>query len=338
MYPLKFQAVYQKRLWGGNRLRELLEKPVPAEMRSDPIGESWELADLPAGTVKADSTGAAADGSLASLITNGPLAGKTLHDAVLDPALGLPRASAGHFPLMLKFLDAHQDLSVQVHPDRAYCETHPGAHLKSEAWYVLYAEPGARIYKGLKAGVTREQFRKALDAGEIEPLLCSVRVRQGDCHYLESGTVHALGKGIIVAEAQTASDTTFRLFDWNRLGADGNPRALHVEQALECIDFEGRRPATAMELLPSFTGLSRLVNCPHFLMDRLNLSSGQTMSLTENATRMWMVFQGQAVIHGDADHAVTVARGDTVLLPPTLEAVVTAIAPFGCLEVRVPGG
>ena len=138
----------------------------------------------------------------------------------------------------------------------------------------------------------------------------------------------------MVAEVQTASDTTFRVFDWNRLGHDGKPRALHVEQALECINFGPS--AAPMELDGSYTGVTRLIKSPYFSMDRINMPSGQSISLTEDATRIWMVFQGQAVIHAEEGNSVAITRGDTVLLPRTLQAVATSIAPFGYLEVRVP--
>ena len=164
MYPLKFQPVFQKRLWGGQKLRAVLGRPVPADRARETVGESWELADLPPGTVKADSAGGAADGSLSSVIANGPWAGKRLHEALgqADFKSQISDFKAGYFPLLIKYLDAAQDLSVQVHPDAAYAASHPGAALKSEAWYILQAEPGAKIYKGVKAGVTREQFARAL--------------------------------------------------------------------------------------------------------------------------------------------------------------------------------
>ncbi len=336
MYPMKFRPVFQKRIWGGDRIAKMLEKEIPPKLAGEPIGESWELADLPAGTVKGDSAGAAADGSLASVITNGPLADKTLRDAMLDPAFGLPRgADGGHFPLLVKFLDAQQDLSVQVHPDEAYCRKHPGAHLKSEAWYILYAEPGARIYKGLRPGVTRGIFSDAVANGRVEAVINAVPVKQGDCHYLESGTVHALGSGILAAEVQTPSDTTFRVFDWNRVGADGKPRALHIEEALECINFDAA-PAAPIKLLPNLPGVTRLCACPYFSMDRLNFRSGESVTLTENETRIWVVYSGRAVIHDGGEQQVTVTRGDTVLLPRTLEAAVAALSSFACLEVRLP--
>jgi mannose-6-phosphate isomerase len=331
MYPLKFKPVFQKRIWGGHRLRSLLHKPVPPDLEREPLGESWEIADLPPGTVKADSKGAAPDGSISSIVANGPFAGKNLHTLLPDLGLGALR----HFPLLVKFLDAQQDLSVQVHPDAAYCRTHPDAHLKCEAWYVLHAEPGARIYKGLKPGVTRAQFASALETGAVEPLLHAIRVRPGDCHYLQSGTVHALGAGILAAEVQTPSDTTFRVFDWNRLAPDGKPRALHVKEALDCIDLapsavapipQGDRAGTA----------TRLVSGDHFTLDRVELAPARQQP-TPPGLAIWIILEGQGVIAADGYPPTAFARGDTLLLPASMKnPALKTIAKCTWLEARVP--
>jgi mannose-6-phosphate isomerase len=336
MYPFKFQPVFQQRIWGGQRLRSVLGKAPGHEFDGQPVGESWELADLPAGTVKADSKGAAPDGSLSSRITNGPMARETLQGALRQwPAvMGGAALNRGHFPLLVKFLDAAQDLSVQVHPDAAYVKKHPEAHLKSEAWYILHAEPGARIYKGLRPGVTREQFRAALENGEVEPLLNAIKVRAGDCHYLQSGTVHALGAGILAAEVQTPSDTTFRVFDWNRLGPDGKPRALHVEEAMACIHFDAAAAAQPTAHAPG-SG-TRLVSCDYFTLDRVVLAQGQTLTLPAELA-VWIILEGQGVVTCDGYGPTAFARGDTILLPANMkDAAVRIIANCTWLEARIP--
>jgi mannose-6-phosphate isomerase len=335
MYPLKFKPVFQKRIWGGQRLRGVLGKALPAEFIGAAVGESWELADLPAGTVKADSTGAAADGSMASVITNGPLAGRSLHEVWCE-ILGTAgvKAAKAHFPLLIKFLDAGQDLSVQVHPDEAFCRDHAGAHLKSEAWYILHAEPGAKIYKGVKPGVTKEAFRAALATGQVAPLLNAIPVRAGDCHYLPSGTVHALGAGLLCAEVQTPSDTTFRVFDWNRSGADGKPRALHVEEALACICFG----PTAVESLTGTgeAGVRRVAQCEHFTIDRVERGRDVQKPIGSEMA-VWIVEKGQGVINVEGYSPTAFARGETLLLPPGMKgAVVKTVADAGWLEVKVP--
>jgi len=336
MYPLKFKPVFQKRLWGGQRLRAVLNRPLPQDLQRTPIGESWELADLPPGTVKADSAGAAPDGSLSSLIANGPLAGNSLHEVWLQfnqkSKMGGGENRKSFFPLLIKFLDAAQDLSVQVHPDEAYARTHPGAALKSEAWYILHADPGAKIYKGVKPGVTQGQFRAALAAGQVEPLLNAIPVRTGDCHYLPSGTVHALGAGLLVAEVQTPSDTTFRVFDWNRLTADGKPRTLHVEEALACIRF-GPTPDHPLTNTP---GATRLAQCEHFTIDRVELPHNTQRPIPKEMA-VWIILQGQGVITVEGHPPTAFARGDTLLLPPAMNAAqVKTIANAAWLEVKVP--
>jgi mannose-6-phosphate isomerase len=338
MYPLKFKPVFQKRLWGGQRLRSVLNKSLPPEMYGAAVGESWELADLPPGTVQADSKGAAADGSLASVITNGPLAGRSLHNVwcEINPkaAPGEAHDAKSYFPLLIKFLDAAQDLSVQVHPDEAYCRDHPGAHLKSEAWCILHADPGAKIYRGVKPGVTKEQFRAALTTGQVEPLLNAIKVQTGDCYYLPSGTVHALGAGLLCAEVQTPSDTTFRVFDWNRLGADGKPRALHVEQALACINFTP--PAEERLTNPGEPGVRRLAQCDYFTIDRVERARDVQRPIAPEMA-VWIVVQGQGVINVEGHPPTAFARGDTLLLPPGMNhALVKTVADAAWLEAKMP--
>ena len=229
LYPLQFEPIYKPKVWGGRAL-ESLGRALPGDT-SNRIGESWELADL-----SKSSASGGGGGQERSVIANGPLAGKTLHDVIQrygDRLLGRLRLNDdGGFPLLVKFLDAQQNLSVQVHPSVDYAQEHPDAHLKSEAWYIIDAQPGAVIYKGIRDGVTAEQFRQAIDAGQVEELMIPVPVKTGDCHYLPSGTCHALGAGILVAEVQTPSDTTFRVYDWGR-----TDRELHLEQAMQCIHF-----------------------------------------------------------------------------------------------------
>jgi mannose-6-phosphate isomerase len=308
---------------------------------------------LPAGTVKGDSVGAAADGSLSSVITNGPWKGKSLHDVLTetrnakretrndedgtDSIMGRVPLKNGRFPLLIKFLDAQTDLSVQVHPNEAYAAKDADAHLKSEAWYVLYAEPGAKIYKGVKPGVDAAAFRAALESGRVEPLLNAIPVRAGDCHYLRSGTVHALGAGILAAEVQTPSDTTFRVFDWNRLGPDGKPRALHVEQAMEVIDFAGLLTLERREVGHGTTGNMRLVSCDYFNINRTKLIGGQQQMLVDAEPIVLIATEGQGVITCDGTGPTAFTRGDTLLIPANIKnGLIKAIADCAWLEARLP--
>ncbi len=222
LYPLQFQPILRELIWGGRRLGTVLHKPIgPA---SD-YAESWEVSDYH---------------DQVSVVGEGPLAGTTLRELVrsrplelLGPAVG-PREQ---FPLLVKFIDANQDLSVQVHPDDEKGRRLAGDNGKTEAWVIVAAEPGSVIYAGLEHGVGADEFRRAIEAGRVEPLLHRFEARPGDSVLIEAGTVHAIGAGVLLAEIQQMSDATFRVFDWNRVGPDGKPRQLHIEQAMESIDF-----------------------------------------------------------------------------------------------------
>ena len=229
LYPILFEPIYKEKVWGGRSL-ERLGRALPGDSATL-VGESWEVADLASTSPSGGGGGAAR-----SRVAHGPLAGRALHELIRDhgPALlgGVALTEEGGFPLLVKYLDARQNLSIQVHPSRDYVARHAGAHLKSEAWYVVDAEPEAVIYKGVVAGTEPEDFAEAVRADSVGELMISVPALAGDCHYLPSGTCHALGAGVLVAEVQTPSDTTFRVYDWGR-----TDRELHIEAALECIDF-----------------------------------------------------------------------------------------------------
>src|SRR5512143_1300967 len=211
LYPLTFSPILKVRVWGGSRLASL-GKPVAGP---EPIGESWELVDLP------DDQ---------SVVDAGPLAGARLGQLVRERGaelLGPVPLDGGSFPTLVKTIDAAQTLSVQVHPD-AKTAARLGGRPKSEAWYILDAQPGALLYVGLRHGTTRDSYARAVAEGRVEELLVPLPVRRGDLVPVIPGTVHAIGAGVLLAEVQQPSDTTYRLYDWRRLGLDGKPRPLHV--------------------------------------------------------------------------------------------------------------
>jgi len=330
LYPLKFHPIYKAKVWGGRTLVKL-GRDLPTDQL---IGESWELADL--GRTSASGGGGGAE---RSIITNGSLAGQTIHDAMNryggDLMGHLPPNDFGEFPLLAKFLDANDNLSVQVHPSRQYAIENTDAYLKSEAWYVVDAEPGAVIYKGVKPGTTPEQFRQAIENNTVEDLIIPVPVRRGDVHYLPSGTCHALGKGILVAEVQTPSDTTFRVYDWGRQG-----RELHIDQALECIAF-GRadtspyEPHTVEEAAGRRT--EALVRCAYFAIDRVELSAGSQHELADAEPTVWMVLDGTGTIRCAAEPQTPIGMGQTLLLPAKMtDATVEIENDLTLLEVKFP--
>src|SRR3954471_1336484 len=186
LYPLKFRPRFFEKMWGGRKMQTMLGKDLPP---AQPIGEAWELFDFPPGVVENSP------GWLSSEVANGPLAGRTLHDLLGERKADLlgdvPLSGKdGQFPVLIKFLDAKDDLSVQVHPDEKYAAAHPEAHLKTEAWYIVQHDPGSKIYKGLCEGMTREGFAQAVKDGTIEQCIQTVEIKPGDCHFMPSGTVH----------------------------------------------------------------------------------------------------------------------------------------------------
>ncbi|MEO1583971.1 MAG: type I phosphomannose isomerase catalytic subunit [Planctomycetota bacterium] len=241
-YPLTFEPILMEKVWGGRRLASY-GKALPDGVR---IGESWELADL-----DASSLSGAGGGAQRSVIFNGPFAGRTLFEAEASWGERLfGRASPtpqGGFPLLVKLLDASENLSVQVHPPESEADGRD-SHAKHECWYVLAAEPGSVIYKGLKPGVTRAELRDAIEAGRVPEVLASVPAVPGEMHDVPSGTLHAIGAGVVIAEIQTPSDTTYRVYDWSAEHGR-TPREMHIEQALRCADFAPPPPVRSGEIL-----------------------------------------------------------------------------------------
>jgi mannose-6-phosphate isomerase len=337
LYPFKFRPRFVEKIWGGQKLETILGKTLPREKL---IGESWELYDFPPGVVEGSA------GWVSAEVSNGPLAGRTLHNLVEqfgaellgDVKLVSPH---GQFPILIKFLDAREDLSVQVHPDQDYANTHPDAHLKSEAWYIVQNDPGAKLYRGLKLGTTREQFKAAIDSGTVEQVIETRAVKEGQCYYLPSGTVHALGAGIFVAEVQTPSDTTFRAFDFNRIDpATGKPRKLHIEQALQCIDFSGRpeEKQVRSHVAGYFTTVSRLVTCPYFKLEKVRMTEGVEEPVPYDQPVVWIMLSGDAEVRvGSMSEPTHFTRGDTVLLPATMnKPIIKTLSDCQWLEVTFP--
>lgn len=338
LYPLKFRPKFFEKMWGGRKMQTLLAKDLPA---GKPIGESWELYDFPPGVV--EGTGG---GWLSSEVANGPLAGHTLHELMDTYAADLlgdvkPFGAHGQFPVLIKFLDARDDLSVQVHPDETYAATHPDAHLKTEAWYVVQNDTGAKLYKGLTAGVTRDGFARAVSEGTVERCIATLKPQAGDCVFMPSGTVHALGAGILAWEVQTPSDTTFRVFDFNRVDAStGKPRKLHVEQALACIDFSGnpdpKQPRSTVS--GAYTTVSRLVTSRYFKLDRVRMKAGVDQPLPYDQPVVWTMLEGEAHLRAEGmPEPVSLARGETVLLPARMKnPAIRTVNECTWLEVTFP--
>ncbi len=329
VHPLIFEPIYKPKLWGGRRIfTHFARPPVAAET----IGESWELADL-----EED----------ASRVAVGPARGRTLTELVQQwgPALiGGVGLFEGRFPLLIKFLDARESLSVQVHPTERVARRLGGSvRVKHEAWYILATEPGGVIYHGLEAGVDAAMFREAMLTGRVDGVLRKVPVKPGDCYYLPSGTCHALGAGVMVAEVQTPSDVTYRTYDWGRIEpTTGEPRQLHLGQAIECIDFEVPSPPPMQERSQvagaSTRAACRLVSCPSFIIDQVRAAEGTQPLIPCGSPVVWIVLEGRGLIDWNQGVGpVEFSRGNVVLLPAALsDARVKITGPTQWLEVTVP--
>jgi mannose-6-phosphate isomerase len=319
LYPLKFEPIFRSALWGGRRLATLFAS-APAD---GPLAEAWVLSD---------------QGDNLSRVANGPLAGATLRDLMRDrrrELLGVAADGHDEFPLLLKFIDARDRLSVQVHPDDEGAQQLAGAPRgKTEAWVVVRAEPGSQIYAGFRPGVSREQFEAALAACSTEELLYSFEPKVGDCVFLPAGIVHAIGGGLMVFEVQQTSDITFRLHDWGRVDPKtGRPRELHVEQALACTDFASgpRRPAWPSLDHAGPVERERLVQCDYFRLYRYR-GSRPFVHDGGGAGSVLVGLEGEITVHG-GDRQESLRPGEVLLLPATLGRVeCVPVGPYTMLE------
>jgi mannose-6-phosphate isomerase len=306
LYPLTFRPIFKERVWGGRRLEELYGKPLPPGV---PIGESWEISDRPGD---------------ASVIANGPLAGRDLHWLLENhprDLLGGRATHEGRFPLLIKILDAQEKLSLQVHPPASKAAA-LGGEPKTEMWHIAEAQPGADLYVGLRRGVTRAEFESKLKTGAVANCFHRLEVKAGDTMFLPSGRVHAIGAGLVIFEIQQNSDTTYRVFDWNRAGLDGKPRELHLSQSLASIDFEDFEPAlVAGASSGSGTGRVRLlVDDPLFRVSACWLAAGATTTSAPGEMQIIGLLRGQLTIQHPTQ-PVTLGPGEFCLLPASLGSV-----------------
>jgi mannose-6-phosphate isomerase len=311
LYPLTFRPLYKERVWGGRNLARLFGRTLPPGAL---IGESWEISDRPGD---------------ASVIAHGPFAGRDLrwlvehHRADL---LGGARLEGGRFPLLVKLLDARDKLSLQVHPPADKAAELRGEP-KTEMWFIAAAEPGAELYVGLKRGVTRDEFERRLRDGDVAGCFHRAPVRAGDAMFLPSGRVHAIGAGLVIFEIQQNSDTTYRVFDWNRAGLDGRPRELHVAQSLASIDFNDFEPALigGDETAGITCRVRNLVSHPLFNVDLIRSPDGGVLPLAASRMRIIGVVAGEVRVNGGSTPVLR--AGDFCLLPACLAKVELTAAP-----------
>jgi mannose-6-phosphate isomerase len=300
LYPLLTQRRIVQPIWGGDYLAAWLNLPEP---RPERLGETWQVYDE-------------------NPIMNGPLQGRTLADVTREYGAALvgtrtTERYGADFPLLAKFIDAGDRLSIQVHPDDAYAhsrEAATGFHGKTEAWYILHATPGAEVTYGLAQPSNREDFARAIQAGEVEGLMRRVPVQAGDVVFVPAGTMHAINAGIVLFEIQQKSDLTYRVYDYARRDAKtGQPRELHIDKSLDVMDY-APSPRGTVPPLPLGEGRELLVACALFALERWTLASEQTLAPDAGTFEIWTAIEGAARLQWSGDELI-LARGESVVLP-----------------------
>lgn len=321
-YPLLFQPILQDKIWGSSKLKQLLNKDF-GDLSN--CGESWELSGLP---------------DFVSVVINGPLAGQNLQqliDTYKGDLLGekVYQKYGSEFPLLIKFINANDDLSVQVHPNDKLARKRHNSFGKTEMWYVMQADPGAKLNIGFNEAMDKEKYLEALNSGKIEDVLNFEEVKPGDVLFMPAGRVHAIGKGVVVAEIQQSSNITYRIFDYNRKDSKGHERELHTELAVDAIDFT----------MPDSTKVNYTVkaNCPvevvqsdYFTTSVLELSDTLDRYTGDlDSFKIYMCLEGEVtIVYGDGE--MKIAKGDTILVPAALEKYrIVAASTSRLLEVYI---
>lgn len=320
LYPFKFRPILKERLWGGSKLKEVLGKPIESNI----TGESWELSG-----VKGDI----------SVIANGPLSGTSLQE-IIDQA---PEALLGkdivdrfgkEFPILIKFIDAKQDLSIQLHPNDALAKKRHNSFGKTEMWYVMDADPGANLIVGFNRDVTKEEYSQSLENDTLLNLLNYEQVKEGDTFFINTGKIHAIGAGVLLAEIQQTSDITYRVFDFNRKDKNGNLRELHTELALDAMDYT-KKDDFKVAYSKQFDAVNTMVESPYFKTNFLNL--GQNLNLEVKKRPSFTIFM---CVAGSADlitdlGSIDIKKGETVLVPANAEFITINTENTKLLEVTV---
>jgi len=307
LYPLKFHPILKSKIWGGNRLKTTLNKSTKEEN----IGESWEISGV--------------DGDI-SVVSNGFLEGNTLEEIIeiyMGDIVGDPIFNKydKEFPLLFKFIDANDDLSIQVHPDDVLSGDRHNAYGKTEMWYVLESEPDSQLISGFTKPTTKDEYLTALNNGTLEAILKSHKVKKGDAFFIPAGDVHAIGSGILLAEIQQTSDVTYRIYDYNRKDSSGNTRELHTELALDAIDYK----KTNEKISYNQNNINETVNiaaCNYFVTNYLNLTDTLERDVyLLNSFIVYMCIEGKAKIKCENGNEESIIKGETVLIPASIQFI-----------------
>ncbi len=320
IYPLKFNPILKERLWGGTKLGDIFGKPI----ENDITGESWEIS-----TVKGDI----------SVVSNGELSGKSLQDLIdtnAEEVLGKSVVSrfGKEFPILIKFIDAKQDLSIQLHPNDELAKKRHNSFGKTEMWYIMDADEGADLIVGFNKDVTKEEYQKSIENDKLLDLLNYEKVKEGDTFFINTGKIHAIGAGVVLAEIQQTSDVTYRVFDFNRKDKDGNLRELHTEMALDAMDYTKKDDFKVAYDTTTDT-VNEMVDCPYFKTNYINLTKNlkQDISSRDSFT-IYMCVSGEAIVANEFGEA-TVKKGETVLVSANSKSIELKSKRATLLEVTI---
>ncbi|WP_372644949.1 type I phosphomannose isomerase catalytic subunit [Ancylomarina sp.] len=323
LYPIKFTPIAKETIWGGNKLKTVLSKNFPSNQKN---GESWEISG-----VKNDI----------SFVANGHLKGESLNNLILNLGARLVGEKVyekfgKEFPLLIKFIDADDALSIQVHPDDELAKERHNSFGKTEMWYVLDAEKDANLIVGFNQVVDQKLYQQKLNEGKLEEILNAEKVQNGSCYFIPAGRVHAIGKGILLAEIQQTSDITYRMYDWNRVDKQGNSRELHTEQAVDAIDYSlEKKYATSYST--EINNTTNLATCDYFTTNRLSFDKEISQDYTElDSFVIYICLDGEFEIDYKGLEKTRVKKGESILIPSELNEI--TLIPFGraeCLEVYI---
>ncbi|MDP2525288.1 type I phosphomannose isomerase catalytic subunit [Maribacter dokdonensis] len=320
MHPLKFKPILKERLWGGTKLKEVFGKPI----ESDITGESWELSTVP--------------GDI-SVVANGSLEGKSLQELIDSNGEELLGKSVverfgKEFPILIKFIDAKQDLSIQLHPNDALAKERHNSFGKTEMWYIMDADPKAELIVGFNKDVTKEEYAESVANDTLLDLLNYEQVKEGDTFFINTGKIHAIGAGVMLAEIQQTSDVTYRVFDFNRKDKDGNLRELHTDLALDAVDYE-KKDDFKVSYSQEKNEVNTMVDCPYFKTNFIELTENLELdTINRDSFTILMCVGGEAKI-STAEGEVAIKSGETALLPASTQKISLQSTGAKLLEVTI---
>ncbi|CAG2533279.1 mannose-6-phosphate isomerase [Maribacter dokdonensis] len=320
IHPLKFKPILKERLWGGTKLKEVFGKPI----ESDITGESWELSTVP--------------GDI-SVVANGSLEGKSLQELIDSNGEELLGKSVverfgKEFPILIKFIDAKQDLSIQLHPNDALAKERHNSFGKTEMWYIMDADPKAELIVGFNKDVTKEEYAESVANDTLLDLLNYEQVEEGDTFFINTGKIHAIGAGVMLAEIQQTSDVTYRVFDFNRKDKDGNLRELHTDLALDAVDYE-KKDDFKVSYSQEKNEVNTMVDCPYFKTNFIELTENLELdTVNRDSFTIFMCVGGEAKI-STAEGEVAIKSGETALLPASTQKISLQSTGAKLLEVTI---